>query len=171
MADVLLRVKRKRNEEPANIIAIEQSSSDRLKKRKTLDSLMSNLILNPTVLVFRLKNPKYSQRAEEFMSIATPYELKKTNQTLQHNIRKERIKATRFKTRQNAMRSKLFEAVIDEDSCILNNENCTKYLGEFQDPKSEFVEDWYELTEVDPYEADSAHYAVHFSDGDQAQQQ
>lgn len=164
MADVLLRVKRKRDEEPARIIAIEQMSSNRLKKRKTLDSLMTNLSLSTTALAFKLKNPKYNQRAEQFMTIATPYELKQANQTLQHLNRKERIKATRFKTRQNVMRQKMFEATIGEDSWTLNGEKCLEYSGEIRDPESEFVEDWYELTEVEVQEADSAPYAIHFSD-------
>lgn len=163
MADVLLRVKRKRDEPPAQIIAIEQESSTRLKKRKTLDTLMANLSLKPTALVFRLKNPKYTQRAESFMTPASAEQLKQSNQTLQEANRKERIKAKRYKTRQTAMREKFYEVVLGENSWILNGKKCENYPGIPQDLESDLVEDWYELTEVDACEADTAAYAVHFS--------
>lgn len=167
MADVLLRVKRKRDEPPAQIIAIEEESSTRLKKRKTLDTLMANLSLKPTALVFRLKNPKYTQRAETFMNPASAEQLKQANQTLQESNRKERVKAKRYKTRQTAMREKYYEVVLGENSWILNGKKCENYPGVAQNLESELVEDWYELTEVDACEADTAAYAVHFSEDEE----
>ncbi|CAG9315811.1 unnamed protein product [Blepharisma stoltei] len=144
MSDIILRVKRKRDEKPADIIEIESKKI----KSESVDEMLSNLSLNPTRLVFKLQKDSFEKRAENFLKpnqAGTVLENIKTNYIANH---RERAKLERLQKAINFRIDKTIEGEM-MDGVVYCNGKAMKLLNPNPDEIYEDYEyDWYKIEEV-----------------------
>lgn len=152
MSDIILRIKRKRDEIPAEIIRIETKKI----KSLSIDNMLSDLSIDSKQLVFRLQKDSYEKRAENYLKQGSH---EKVMQNIQSNYvanHREKAKLQRLEKVTHFRIDRVIEGEMSADQIYCNGKPLKTISLGFSDATEADEYDTYKIEAVSDEHRDHA---------------